>query len=93
MSNYPLGAENDPRAPYNQDDSILEDMIEELTISTLSAFRQMLVDRIMEDIDYEMKYYSPALGWEDIYAESKDDIRETVYDEVYSALTYKLTNE
>ena len=93
MSNYPLGAENDPRAPYNQDDSVLEDMIEELTISTLSAFRQMLVDRIMEDIDYEMKYQSPALGWEDIYAESKEDIRETVYDEVYSQLTYKLTND
>ena len=93
MSNYPAGAEHDPRAPYNQDDSMLEGIIEELTISTLSAFRQMLVDRIMEDIDYEMKYYSPALGWEDIYSESKEDIRETVYDEVYSQLTYKLTND
>ena len=90
--NLPLGAEHDPRAPYNrEDESIAEAIVEELTMQTLSAFRNMLVDRIHEDIMYEMKqHYSTPIGWEDFYSENQESIIEAVFDEVYSRLTEKL---
>ena len=93
MSNYPMGAEHDARAPYNQDDT-LDRIVEELTMQSLSAFRNMLVERITEDIRYEMdENYSTPDGWEDVYSEYKEEIFESVYDEVYSHLTYKLTDD
>ena len=75
----------------NPDEQMAQVVVEEIAIQTLSAFRTMLVDRIIEDIRYEMKYnYSPPSEWDDWYADHKDDIYEAVYDEVYDRLTYKL---
>ena len=68
-----------------------ERIVEELAIQTLSAFRQMLVDRITEDVEHEVEHnYSPPYGWDDHYADNKELIREWVYGEVYDRLTYKL---
>ena len=75
----------------NPQEEMATRIIEELAIQTLSAFRTMLVDRITEDIRYEMEQnYSTPMGWEDFYAEYKENIFENVYEEVYDRLTYKL---
>ena len=75
----------------NPQEDMATQIIEELAIQSLSAFRTMLVDRIVEDVRYEMDHnYSTPMGWEDFYSEYKENIFEKVYEEVYDRLTYKL---
>ncbi len=75
----------------NRENDVATQIIEELTTQTLSAFRGMLVERITEDVRYEMKEnYSTPDGWEDVYADNRQAIEEAVYEAVYDNLTYKL---
>ena len=85
MSNYPAGAEHDPRAPWNQDDT-LENIVEELTAQVLSEFRNELVDRLIEDTKYCVldNYVFPD-GWEDY----RDEVYEAVYEAAYDDITHR----
>ena len=82
------------RPPYDDPEADMADrMVEELVAQSLSAFRNMLMERIIEDVRYEIDHnYVTPDGWEDWYADNKDRLEDSVYDQVYDQLTYKLNN-
>ena len=93
--NLPLGASNDPRAPWN--DNGYENVHENVVVSAIDMADDDLVDALWDRVEELVKnwYVDEALGgvpsqWEDLICEDKDSIVEEVYDDIKNRLTIKL---
>lgn len=69
MSNYPAGADNDPNAPWNRDDSNYTERVEEYTSRLANDISTWLSEEMlksMADLDVP------------------EDVFDEVYDEIYN---------
>ncbi len=81
--------------PYDDNyPDICDAIVEQITEQVLGDFRNMLVERIYEDLNHVMDNdYIPPLGWEDVYDDCKESIHEAVYKDVEWELVHKLDDK
>ena len=87
MSNYPLGAANDPRAPYNAgpEEDFAQDVIEIAFVEALNEADALVLDQLMEIVRESVKdaIHSNVPGeWADVMMDSRDSLEDEVYDRV-----------
>lgn len=84
--NYPLGAKNDPRAPYNQEDTIVTKRV--LVSITLSKTIDLEVPSDGDDRDL-IDAYKESLEYQDIQGLLNDDWSEDEF-EIMEDFSYAL---
>ena len=97
MSNYPLGAENDPRAPWNggDEEDLLENIVDDAKWMAIQDITDLISTKLYDEIS---DHYISEAAYEyikdehtsDFVANNKQILVDEVFDRVMETIKHKL---